>query len=78
MRLKVTDAGVVIPREILPDVDEVEVRVEGHVVIITPLCNPADGAIWEMGADPVDCGIPDGSLNHDQYLYGSAREIADE
>lgn len=74
MRLKVTDEGIVVPREILPDVAEVDVRVEDHVVIVTPVQNPADDAVWEMGTDPVDCGTPDGALNHDRYLYGRAAE----
>ncbi|HLM69412.1 MAG TPA: hypothetical protein VK358_17865 [Longimicrobium sp.] len=72
MKLRVTDAGVVIPREMLPDVEEVDVRVEGNVVIITPLRDPADDAIWQMGSDPVSCGVPDASVNHDRYLYDSA------
>lgn len=25
--------------------------------------------IWDMGTDPVDCGVTDGSVNHDRYFY---------
>jgi len=27
--------------------------------------------IYGLGRSPVDCGVPDGSVNHDRYLYGS-------
>lgn len=68
MKLKVTDSGVVIPRDMLPDVEEVDVRMEGTLVVVTPL-RDANDPIWEMGNDPVDCGLPDASENHDRYLY---------
>jgi virulence-associated protein VagC len=68
MKLKVTDSGVVIPRDMLPDVDEVDVRMEGGLVVLTPL-RDANDPIWEMGNDPVTVGLPDASENHDRYLY---------
>lgn len=67
MKIKVTDAGVVIPRNMLPDVDEVDVRVEGETVLLTP--SRDDDLIWEMGSTPVTCGLSDASTNHDRYLY---------
>ena len=68
MKLKVTDTGVVIPRELLPDVEEVDVRIEGGVVVLTPL-RDANDPIWEMGNDPVTVGLTDAAENHDRYLY---------
>lgn len=68
MKLKVTDAGVVIPRDMLPDVEEVDVRMEDGVMILTPLQDAHD-PLWEMGSDPVSCGLPDASENHDRFLY---------
>ena len=67
VRLQVSDEGVVIPREMLPNVKEVDVRKEGGV-ILTPLPDP-DDPIWELGNDPVVCGLPDASENHDRYIY---------
>lgn len=67
VRLKVTDAGVMIPRELLPDVEEVEVRKQGVVLVLRPLGDEND-PIWEMGNDAVTCGLPDASVNHDRYL----------
>jgi virulence-associated protein VagC len=68
MKLKVTDAGIVIPREMLPNVREVDVRKEGGGMVLTPLPDP-DDPIWELGNDPVVCGLSDASENHDRYLY---------
>jgi hypothetical protein len=68
MKLKVTDSGVVVPRDMLPDVDEVDVRLEGDVVLLTPLRDD-DDPLWQMGSDPVTCGLPNASSNHDPHLY---------
>jgi virulence-associated protein VagC len=67
MKLKVTESGVVIPRAMLPDVEEVDVRCEGEVIIVTPICAP-DDPIWDMGNDPVTVGYPDASQRHDRYV----------
>jgi hypothetical protein len=68
VRLQVSDEGVVIPRDMLPNVKEVDVRKEGGVMVLTPLPDP-DDPIWELGNDPVVCGLPDASENHDRYIY---------
>lgn len=68
VRLQVSDEGVVIPREMLPNVKEVDVRKEGGAMVLTPLPDP-DDPIWELGNDPVVCGLPDASENHDRYIY---------
>lgn len=68
VRLQVSDEGVVIPREMLPNVKEVDVRKAGGVMVLTPLPDP-DDPIWELGNDPVVCGLPDASENHDRYIY---------
>ncbi|HET7233874.1 MAG TPA: hypothetical protein VFJ16_27935 [Longimicrobium sp.] len=28
-------------------------------------------SIWGLGSSPVDCGVSDGSTNHDRYFYDS-------
>lgn len=68
MKLKVTDRGVVIPRDMLPDVDEVDVRSEGGVMMVIPL-RAADDPILGLGSDPVDCGDGDASESLDRHLY---------
>lgn len=69
MKVKVTSTGIVIPRDLLPDVDEVDVRMEGGVVVIAA-ARGDDDPILGLGRNPVDCGVPDGAENHDAYLYG--------
>jgi len=32
--------------------------------------NAEDDPIFGLGSDPVDTGVPDGSVEHDRYLYG--------
>jgi hypothetical protein len=68
MRITVTDQGVVIPRDWFPDVEEVDVEKTRDAVVVRP--NRAPDPILELGKNPVDCGISDGSEQHDRYLYG--------
>jgi hypothetical protein len=34
--------------------------------------NDAVDPLLGMGANPVDCGVADASVNHDAHLYGTA------
>jgi hypothetical protein len=82
MKYQVTSEGVRIPPEWLDDAAEVEIeRVNGQIVV-TLLGRPSqdappgadssaaldDDPIWGLGSDPVDLGVDDASVNHDQYL----------
>lgn len=70
MKAKVTKRGVLVPRKMLGNADEVEIRQEnGHVVLI-PL--PVEDPILGLGTHPVNTEVPDASTAHDRYLYGSA------
>jgi len=69
MKAKVTKRGLVIPKAMLPGVDEVEIRKEDHQIVVSPLTG--DDPILALGTNPVDCGVSDGSEHHDSYLYGS-------
>lgn len=68
MKLKATDDGVTIPRHLLPDVDEVDVRTEGGVLVVVPA--DEEDPILGLGRNPVTSGVRDGSAAHDEYLYG--------
>jgi len=69
VKIAVTDQGVVIPKEWFPGVNEVDVkRKEGGVIILQP--DTAIDPIVGLGEHPVECGIADGSENHNHYLYG--------
>lgn len=69
-RVKVTDEGVVIPREWFADVDEVELRRENGRVVVDPVRIPKNDPVWNLGKYPVDLDGPtDVSVNHDKYVY---------
>lgn len=69
MKAKVTPAGVVIPKEFLEGVDEVEIRKADNVLLIVPTAK--SDPILALGQNPVNCGIADAAEHHDRYLYGS-------
>lgn len=66
MKVKVTENGVTVPRELLDDAEEVEIRKENEKVIVTPL--PKVDPILGLGENPVACGAPDASEQLDRYL----------
>ncbi len=72
MRARVTEQGVVIPKRMLPDVEEVEIRAENGTLLVLPV--QAEDPIFGLGTAPVECGAPDASGRHDEYLYRAAGE----
>ena len=69
MKAKVTNRGLVIPREMLSGVEEVEIRKEDRCIVIS-LLSKSD-PILTLGKNPVECGAPNASEHHDSYIYGS-------
>ena len=69
MKAKVTKEGVVIPKEFLEGIDEVEIRKSDNLLVIVPTTK--SDPILALGQHPVDCGVSDASERHDRYLYGS-------
>jgi hypothetical protein len=70
MKMKVTKRGVHVPRRMLGDAREVEIRKENeHIVLIIPL--QAEDPILGLGDHPVPCDASDASEAHDRYLYDS-------
>jgi virulence-associated protein VagC len=69
MKAKVTEKGVVIPKEFLEGIEEVEIRKTDSMVVIVPTTKT--DPILALGQHPVECDAPDASERHDQYLYGS-------
>ncbi len=68
MRINVTEQGVLIPRDWFPDVEDVDVEMTMDAVVVRP--HIVRDPILELGKNPVDCGISDGSEQHDRHLYG--------
>lgn len=69
MKVKVTKRGLMIPKEMLAGVEDVEIRKEDHRIVISLLTK--GDPILKLGKHPVTCGVSDASEHHDSYLYGS-------
>ena len=79
IKTKVTAQGVLIPRQLLEGIEEVEIKKENDVITIMPTeqmnsngSHSQLGLIWNLGENPVECGISDASEQHDKYLYGTS------
>ncbi|MBJ7297699.1 MAG: hypothetical protein JHC73_15600 [Dolichospermum sp.] len=67
MRLKATDQGLFIPKELLGEAQEFEIITDHEKLIITRI--KKSSSIWNLGKNPVECDVQDGAVNHDHYLY---------
>lgn len=68
MKLKVTEQGVLIPKELLGELEEVEiVQTQGKIIIAGVKSTPS---IWHLGANPVECDVTDLGEKHDIYING--------
>jgi|DewCreStandDraft_4_1066084.scaffolds.fasta_scaffold532390_1 hypothetical protein len=67
MKVKVTEAGVVIPKKLLAGVAEVEIRKERDIILVVPALK--EDPIFMLGMNPILCDTPDASENPDKYLY---------
>lgn len=63
MKIKVKSEGLLIPKELLLGVEELEVRKENNTIIITT--KTQDDPIFGLGANPVNSEVSDASENHD-------------
>lgn len=66
MTTKVTEHGLLIPKDLLLGMDEVEIRQEHGIIIISPV--RATDPIFELGKNPVTADVDDASVKHDIYL----------
>jgi virulence-associated protein VagC len=69
MKAKVTEQGLLIPKELLQGIKEVEIRQQQGTILIVPIVQ--EDPILGLGQNPVNCGVQDASENHDKYIYGS-------
>lgn len=79
IKTKVTAQGVLIPRQLLEGIEEVEIKKENNMITIMPTeQGNSNGSrshldpIWNLGENPVECGISDASEQHDKHLYGTS------
>ena len=68
MRTKVSENGVLIPKDFLIGITEVDIRKQNGVIVVIPAGK--DDPIFNIGKDPVVSGVSDASENLDKYLYG--------
>ncbi|HFD39121.1 MAG TPA: hypothetical protein ENJ31_04645 [Anaerolineae bacterium] len=67
IKAQVTAEGLLVPRQLLAGIREVEIRREEHLISIVPLA--LDDLILELGQSPIFGEPPDVSERHDQYIY---------
>ncbi len=68
MKAKVTEQGLLIPKQFLEGVQEVEIRQQNNVLLIVPIKN--NDPILQLGKEPILETVDDSSINHDRYIYG--------
>ncbi|NJN47145.1 MAG: hypothetical protein HC808_12425 [Candidatus Competibacteraceae bacterium] len=68
MKVRVTQSGLLIPKSLLEDCDEVEIRCEERKITIIPLDSDP---IRRLGQTPLEVCETDASEYHDDYLYRS-------
>ena len=68
MRSKVTEQGVILPKQWFQGVAEVEIQREDDRVVVVPV--RADDPITRLGENPINVDMDDAAANHDRYLYG--------
>ena len=67
MRTEVTDQGLLIPKQFLEGIKEVEIRKEKDRILVIPI--PSDDPILQLGRNPITDDVTDASVNHDRYIY---------
>lgn len=68
MRTKVNENGVLIPKDLLPGITEVDIRKQNGVIMVIPAGK--DDPVYDIGKDPVASGVSDASENLDKYCLG--------
>lgn len=66
MRAKVTEDGILLPKQWFEGVNEVEIRRERDLILVEPIA--AVDPILSLGTQPVVVDVDDASLHHDRYL----------
>lgn len=67
MRITVTEQGVLIPKQLLEGIREVEVRSQQGILLVLPVVE--GDPILQLGQEPIADSVDDASTHHDRYLY---------
>ena len=68
MKVRVSQRGALIPKRLLGESEEVEVRKRDGIILVLP--EGAADPVREFGRSPVECGEPEASSRHDECIYG--------
>ena len=68
MRAKVTEHGVILPKQWFPGISEVDIQREEDRVVVVPA--RGEDPISTLGSSPIVVDMDDASSHHDRYLYG--------
>jgi virulence-associated protein VagC len=66
MKARVSEQGVLIPKEFFTGIEEVEIHQHDDTIIIVAIL-PAD-PILQLGMHPIEDRVRDASTNHDHYI----------
>jgi hypothetical protein len=66
MKARVTDAGVLIPKDLLPGVSEVDIQKDERGLFVLPV--EETDPILQLGESPVVSDVTDASVRHDLYV----------
>lgn len=66
MKVKVTEQGLLIPKQLLQGVKEVEIKEKDGILSIVPVFE--EDPIFQLGIDPISDMVDDASINHDRYI----------
>jgi virulence-associated protein VagC len=69
VKVKVTKQGLLIPKQLLEGVEEVEIHKQQEVLLIVPITDK--DPILQLGSQPIVDSVDDASINHDLYLYNA-------
>lgn len=66
MKARVTEAGFLIPKDLLQGVSEVDIQKGDRCLIVVPV-EEVD-PILHLGESPATSDVPDASIRHDAYV----------
>ena len=66
MKARVTEHGLLIPKELLGGVEGVEIVRRPNMLLVVPAAG--NDPILQLGNEPVLDDVTDASVNHDRYL----------
>ena len=67
MKARVSEEGVLIPKEFFVGVEEVEIQQQNNTIVVIPILT--DDPITQLGTQPIEDELTDAASQHDRYIY---------